>query len=99
LNAHSNSNRRGAAARVLLVLLRAYRATASPMTFSACKFYPTCSRYASEAIERFGARRGAWLAFRRLLRCHPFKRGGFDPVPDAWEDNKTHARHKQEYAR
>ncbi len=48
---------------------------------SACKFYPSCSRYAYEAIETHGARRGSWLALRRLLRCRPFSPGGIDPVP------------------
>jgi putative membrane protein insertion efficiency factor len=49
---------------------------------SACKFHPTCSRYAAESIRMHGARKGAWLALRRLGRCHPFTRGGFDPVPE-----------------
>ena len=68
--------------RFLLLALRAYQACLSPLMPSACKFYPTCSQYAVEAVTRFGARRGAWLALKRLLRCRPFSHGGFDPVPD-----------------
>jgi putative membrane protein insertion efficiency factor len=52
------------------------------MNISACKFYPSCSHYAGEAVQRFGARRGIWLTLKRLGRCQPFTRGGFDPVPD-----------------
>ena len=54
----------------------------SPIFGGACKFYPSCSNYAYEAVARHGARRGALLALKRLLRCHPFTKGGFDPVPD-----------------
>jgi hypothetical protein len=60
----------------------------SPLTFSACKFYPTCSRYAVEAITRHGARRGLGLAAARLWRCRPGTPGGFDPVPEA--DDEVH---------
>lgn len=77
------AKRPGAAARALLMFLRAYQAFLSPHMAASCKYYPSCSHYAYEAVERFGARRGAWLAARRLLRCRPFVRGGFDPVPDA----------------
>ncbi len=68
--------------RLLLVGVRVYQGYLSPLMPLACKFYPSCSRYAYEAIERYGARRGAWLAIRRLLRCRPFVRGGIDPVPE-----------------
>jgi putative membrane protein insertion efficiency factor len=67
---------------VLLAILRLYQGFLSPLMPSACKFYPTCSRYAYEAIEHHGARRGSWLALRRLLRCRPFSPGGIDPVPE-----------------
>lgn len=67
---------------VLLLLVRAYVVFLSPFLGGACKFYPSCSNYAREAIERHGARRGSVLALKRLLRCHPFTRGGFDFVPD-----------------
>jgi putative membrane protein insertion efficiency factor len=76
------SARRGYIARALLFLLRAYQAFLSPLMPSSCKFYPTCSQYAHEAVARFGARRGAWLTLKRLSRCRPFHAGGFDPVPD-----------------
>jgi putative membrane protein insertion efficiency factor len=65
----------------LLVLLRVYRSAISPALGPACRFEPTCSVYAQEAIERFGALRGSVLALRRILRCHPFARAGLDPVP------------------
>ncbi len=73
---------RGAAAWLLLAGLRFYQACLSPLMPYACKFYPSCSRYACQAIELRGARRGAWLALRRLLRCRPFSPGGYDPVPE-----------------
>ena len=71
----------GLPARAALAVLRFYKAAISPWLPRACRFEPTCSVYAREAIERHGLRRGAALAARRLLRCHPFRRGGFDPVP------------------
>jgi uncharacterized protein len=66
----------------LLLLVRMYIIFLSPFFGGACKFYPSCSNYAREAIERHGARRGTMLALRRLLRCHPFTPGGIDLVPD-----------------
>jgi putative membrane protein insertion efficiency factor len=70
-------------ARVLIFLLSLYKAFASPLLPSSCKFYPTCSEYAKEAVSRHGVTRGLNLALRRLLRCRPFSPGGYDPVPDA----------------
>jgi len=68
--------------RVLLALVRGYARFVSPFLAPHCRFYPTCSAYAQEAIERFGTVRGGWLALRRIARCHPFHPGGYDPVPD-----------------
>ncbi|MGH9482576.1 MAG: membrane protein insertion efficiency factor YidD [Terriglobales bacterium] len=62
--------------------LRGYRAAISPWLPPACRFYPTCSEYALQAVERFGLLSGGWLAARRLSRCHPFHPGGYDPVPE-----------------
>ncbi|HEY6948828.1 MAG TPA: membrane protein insertion efficiency factor YidD [Gemmatimonadales bacterium] len=67
--------------RGLVVLIRAYQLVISPALPPACRFTPTCSQYALEAIRRHGAARGSWLAVRRLARCHPFNPGGFDAVP------------------
>ncbi len=71
-----------AAQRVALVLLWVYKTAISPLLMSCCKFHPTCSAYAREAIERHGVVRGSWLAAGRILRCRPFAAGGIDPVPD-----------------
>ncbi len=71
------------AARTLLFAVRVYQSFFSALMPSACKFYPSCSHYAAEAIQIHGARRGSWLALRRISRCHPFTRGGVDLVPDA----------------
>jgi putative membrane protein insertion efficiency factor len=68
-------------AAVLIVLLRLYRLVVSPTYGDICRFYPTCSAYALEAIDRHGAVRGSWLAVRRLGRCHPWNPGGVDLVP------------------
>jgi putative membrane protein insertion efficiency factor len=70
-------------ARLLLLLVRVYQAFFSALMPSACKFYPSCSHYAADAVRIHGAKRGSWLALRRLSRCHPFTKGGVDPVPEA----------------
>ena len=68
--------------RFLLAVIRFYRHHISPCTPSSCRFRPTCSAYASEAIEKYGAAKGSWLALKRLCRCHPFYKGDpYDPVP------------------
>ena len=67
--------------RLLLALVRGYQYALRPMLGSHCRFYPSCSDYAREAIERHGALRGVWLTIRRVGRCHPYHPGGFDPVP------------------
>lgn len=71
----------GRSARVLLYAIRAYRVTLAWLLGGHCRYVPSCSAYAEEAIVRHGARRGAALTAARVLRCHPFHRGGFDPVP------------------
>ena len=74
--------RRGLAPRRLVAgLIRAYQRFLSPALPPSCRFHPSCSQYALEAVTRYGALRGSWLAARRLARCHPFNPGGFDPVP------------------
>jgi uncharacterized protein len=70
-------------ARALLFAVRVYQSFFSALMPSACKFYPSCSHYAAEALRIHGARRGSWLALRRVSRCHPFLRGGVDFVPAA----------------
>jgi hypothetical protein len=65
---------------VVLQLLRGYKWAISPMFPPACRFVPTCSEYALEAVERYGALRGGWMALMRLMRCHPLAQAGFDPV-------------------
>ncbi|ACK55069.1 MULTISPECIES: membrane protein insertion efficiency factor YidD [Thauera] len=66
---------------VLIALLRFYRYAISPMLGRNCRFHPTCSEYAIEAVQRHGALRGGWMAAKRVGRCHPFNPGGYDPVP------------------
>ena len=65
----------------LLLLIRFYRAAISPLFPPSCRYVPTCSAYAMEAIEKYGAWRGGWMAVKRILRCNPFHKGGYDPVP------------------
>jgi hypothetical protein len=69
--------------KILIVLIRVYRLSLSPVLGNRCRFYPSCSQYALEAIEQHGAARGLWLAGKRLLRCHPWHSGGVDLVPSA----------------
>jgi hypothetical protein len=66
---------------VLVLFVRGYQVALSPLLPAACRYYPSCSAYAIEALEKHGALRGSWLAARRIARCHPFRPGGFDPVP------------------
>jgi putative membrane protein insertion efficiency factor len=67
--------------RILLFLIRVYQRTISRVTVPSCRFYPSCSEYGYQAIAKYGALKGSWLAIRRICRCHPFQKGGYDPVP------------------
>jgi len=67
--------------RLLIKLIIFYRKFISPLKPPSCRFYPTCSQYSLEAIEKYGALKGSYLTLRRILRCHPFNPGGWDPVP------------------
>jgi hypothetical protein len=67
--------------RAFIAIVRFYRKRISPLSAPKCRFFPTCSAYALEALEKHGAAKGGWLALRRLLKCHPFHKGGHDPVP------------------
>ena len=67
--------------KLLLGAIRFYQKYVSPGLPPRCRFLPTCSQYALEAVEKYGALKGGWLAFKRILRCNPFHKGGYDPVP------------------
>ncbi len=73
---------RSAVRTAMILAVRAYQVGLGPLLPSACRYTPTCSQYAIDALNRHGPWRGGWLAVRRILRCHPFHRGGYDPVPD-----------------
>jgi putative membrane protein insertion efficiency factor len=66
---------------ILIFVIRVYQKLVSPLLPPACRFYPSCSEYACQALAKHGAVKGVWLASKRLLRCHPYHAGGFDPVP------------------
>ena len=66
---------------IIILVIRAYQWWIGPLLPSSCRYYPSCSAYAVEAVEKHGAKKGSSLAIRRILRCHPFHPGGFDPVP------------------
>ncbi|MCL5256178.1 MAG: membrane protein insertion efficiency factor YidD [Chloroflexi bacterium] len=65
---------------IALTAIRIYQKLISPVLPPSCRFYPTCSQYAFDAVEKYGVGKGSWMALRRLLRCHPFNPGGYDPV-------------------
>jgi putative membrane protein insertion efficiency factor len=67
--------------RLLLGLIRGYQVVLSPVFGSSCRYYPSCSQYTYEAVEKYGPVRGIWMGVKRISRCHPFTRGGYDPVP------------------
>jgi uncharacterized protein len=79
---------------ILIWLLKGYRFAISPLYGQVCRYHPTCSAYALEAVTRHGALRGGWLSLRRVARCHPWAAGGYDPVPPAASD-RIHARPAQ----
>jgi uncharacterized protein len=81
------SEKKSAAARAALFALNFYKSYLSLWMAGSCRYEPTCSRYAYQAIERFGLPRGFWMGIKRLLRCHPLSRkSGYDPVPEKWEE-------------
>lgn len=75
--------------QLFIWLIKGYRIFISPLFPPTCRFQPTCSMYAMEAIERFGVFRGSWMATKRILRCHPFHPGGYDPVPELENQGKN----------
>jgi putative membrane protein insertion efficiency factor len=77
--------------QVAALLIRIYQLTVSPLLGPRCRFYPSCSHYALEALERFGFLRGSWLALKRIGRCHPWNPGGIDPVPLATATGSQHS--------
>lgn len=72
--------------QIFIGIIRFYQKFISPMTPPTCRFYPTCSHYGLEAFQKHGAFKGFWLTCKRILKCHPFHPGGFDPVPDKKDD-------------
>jgi uncharacterized protein len=74
---------------ILKKLIRGYQIAISPWFPAKCRFHPTCSHYAIEAIETHGSAKGAWLSLKRILKCHPFSEGGFDPVPPESTSNNV----------
>jgi len=85
----SAKTRPGLAARALAVPVHAYRLLLSPMLGQNCRYYPSCSAYALDALHQHGAVKGAWLAVTRVARCHPWHPGGYDPVPAPHDDTPT----------
>lgn len=76
-------------ARILLTMIGLYRRFISPALPPSCRYRPTCSEYAEQAVRRYGAGRGGWLALRRLMRCHPWGGSGYDPVPERGTNNES----------
>lgn len=74
--------------KLFIGIIRFYQIVISPLKPPTCRFYPTCSSYGLEAVRRFGALKGGWLAAKRIAKCHPLHPGGIDPVPDEWPGRK-----------
>ena len=92
LQTHGTNGDRNIFVRAALFALSFYKAYLSIIFAGTCRYEPTCSRYAYEAIERFGVLRGGWLGLKRLLRCHPLSgRFGYDPVPEKWEEMRANS--------
>ncbi len=75
---------------LLILLVKGYRLIFSPYVGRSCRFAPTCSQYALDALHEYGALKGSWLALRRIGRCHPWHAGGYDPVPTKTDESKNH---------
>jgi len=92
VNSTPQEKQRTASMRFAFFALDFYKTYLSVLFAGTCRYQPTCSRYAYEAIERFGVMRGAWLSLKRLLRCHPLSRKfGYDPVPEKWEEMRSNS--------
>lgn len=74
--------------KIMLVMIKFYRYAISPLFPPTCRFYPTCSSYSYQAIQEYGALKGGWLSIKRIVKCHPFNPGGYDPVPHQHNDHK-----------
>ena len=77
----------------VILLLRGYKLVISPLLGQRCRFYPSCSEYTMQAVDRFGVVRGGWLGAKRIGRCHPLNPGGMDPVPDTWPTKRSRTVH------
>lgn len=77
--------------KFMVAMIRFYQIAISPLKPPSCRFYPTCSHYGLEAIKRFGPIKGGWLTMKRILKCHPFHPGGFDPVPEKNDTKNSRA--------
>ena len=81
---------------VLILIIKGYQKGLSPLLGSRCRYYPTCSSYAVESIETYGAFKGLWMSLKRIGRCHPLAEGGFDPVPHIMKEQENHKTHHQD---
>jgi putative membrane protein insertion efficiency factor len=74
--------------KIIIFTITLYQKYISPLKPATCRFYPTCSEYTVQALTRFGLVKGIWLSIKRILRCHPFNPGGYDPVPDSFQASR-----------